>query len=141
MGTINKVDIIRDNILYYDTNLLNNDNLFNKLLQNNLESMLAQLSGFAEEKKKYIKSFDKTLQEFWNNDVSKPWNNHNYHSMMIFNIITSLASMYITGSINNQRFYIENFGIKSRTGYILPTYMNQLIITYNSKILTIVNNL
>lgn len=141
MGTINKVDIIRDNMLYYDNVLSNGDNLFNKLIENNLESLLAQFSGFAEEKRKYILSFDRTLQEFWNNDVSKPWNNHKYHSMILFNIITSLASLYITGAINNQRFYIENFGIKSKTGFILPPYINQLIITYNTKMLTIVNNL
>jgi hypothetical protein len=138
---INKSDIIRDNVLYYSKKNTN-DVLLNRLISGNLECLLAQDVGLPDLKEYYINTYEKnTLDKvFLSSEVSKPWGNHNYHALFIFNILTSMVKMRIKGGINDHKFYTDNFGIDFRSGFVLPKYWKSMAITYNKKSLVVVNS-
>lgn len=137
-GNINNIDIIRDNYIFYFDD---SGKLLNKLLKNNLEGILAQEEGLLDSKLRYVDKFVDTVNNVITNDTKGPYNNHNEHALLVFNILTSLASLRVTGSINNQRFYTESFGVKSKTGFVLPKYWNQLTVIYNSETIKITNSI
>lgn len=138
----NKADIIQDNLMYYNLMNPNSDNTVNKHIQSNLECLLAQDMGLRTAREYYINKYEKTMFEIYNSpEVKMPWVNHNNHAFVIFNILTSMIKLRIRGEISDRKFYIENFGIDHKTGYIYPKYWNKIIVNYNDKVLTLINSI
>jgi trehalose/maltose hydrolase-like predicted phosphorylase len=139
-NSVNKTDIIQDNLLYYNLSNTNSDSFFNKFIKSNLEGLLAQDVGLSTAKEFYVNKFESTMKDiFVSEEMKKPWGNHNYHAFLIFNILTSVVKMRIKGNISDQRFYVDNFGIDSKSGYVLPKYWNRISVVYDGKPLTIIN--
>lgn len=141
----NGIDLIRDNITYYNRRIDSDyeNNIFNKLVISILEATLAQEEQLYTYKKTAATSYDNNIHNILNDSTLGPWGNfydniqnsppkYNsiaFSSMFIFSIVTALAAMRVTGSINNERFYTEEFGIKSRTGYVMPKTWKSLKLT------------
>nr|QOI90399.1 hypothetical protein HWQ62_00262 [Pyramimonas orientalis virus] len=139
-NSLNKSDIIQDNLMYYNLTNVNSDSFINKFIKANLEGLLAQDVGLNTAKEYYINKFDSTMKSIFNSpEISKPWGNHDYHAFMIFNFLTSIIKLRIKGTISDQRFYTDTFGIDSRTGYILPKYWNKATVIYNKTELIVAN--
>ena len=139
-NSVNKTDIIQDNLLYYNLSNGNSDSFFNKFVKSNLEGLMAQDVGLSTAKEFYINKFDSTMKSiFESEEIKKPWGNHNYHAFLIFNVLTSIVKMRIKGNISDQRFYVDNFGIDSKSGYVLPKYWNKINVLHNGKSLDIIN--
>lgn len=138
---MNKIDVIQDNLIYYNINNENNDNFINKFIKANLESLLAQETGLTSEKEYYITKFERTMESiFDSNEISQPFGNHIYYSFFVFNILTSMVNLRIRGSISDQRFYVDMFGVTPSLGNILPKYWGKIVVNYNNDIVTISNN-
>lgn len=139
---MNKTDIIKDNLLYYSMKNSNNTTLLNRLFQSNLECLLAQDVGLTTEKEYYMNAFEATMSEIFDStEMTQPFGNHRYHSLLIFNVLTSMAKLKIRGMISDRRFYVDDFGIDSVTGNILPKYWYKMIINYNNKTTNILNTI
>ena len=138
---INRIDIIQDNLMYYNINNDNNDNFINKFIKSNMESLLAQDTGLTSEKEYYITKFERTMESIFDStEMSQPFGNHIYYSFLVFNILTSMVKLKIRGSISDQRFYVDTFGISVSSGNILPKYWEKIVVNYNNNIVTITNN-
>ena len=137
---MNKIDIIQDNLMYYNINNTNSDNFINKFIKSNLECLLAQETGLTFHKEYYITKFERTMENIFDSkEMSKPFGNHSYYSFMVFNILTSMVKLRIRGSISDQRFYAEIFGVDASSGNILPKYWGKLVVNYNNNVVTIAN--
>jgi trehalose/maltose hydrolase-like predicted phosphorylase len=139
-NSVNKTDIIQDNLMYYNLTNGNSDSFFNRFVKANLEGLMAQDVGLNTAKEYYVNKFDTTMKSiFESNEIKKPWGNHNYHAFLLFNILTSIVKMRIKGNISDQRFYVDNFGVDSKSGFVLPKYWNKIVVTYDKKTTTVVN--
>lgn len=144
--SLNKTDIIQDNLIFYESKNSLEDNkyddkLINLLIRNNLECLLAQDMGLRNAKEYYINKFENTLLGILKNKdfIKGPWGNHQYHALFVFNLLTSMIKLRIRGSINDQRFYTDSFGIDYFTGFVLPKYWDKIVVNYNGKTITVPN--
>ena len=138
---MNKIDIVQDNLMYYNINNVNHDNFINKFIKSNLECLLAQDTGLTSEKEYYITKFERTMESIFDSkEMSQPFGNHSYHSFMIFNILTSMVKLRIRGAISDQRFYVDMFGVSVSSGNILPKYWGKIVVNYNNNVATVTNN-
>jgi hypothetical protein len=78
--------------------------------------------------KEHIVEFDRILHDMILNS-SKPFGKMKDDAGFIYTIINGLGELRVTGLLNFNRFYVETFGIKSRSGYKLPEYIQKLKIT------------
>jgi hypothetical protein len=142
ISKFNSVDIIRDNLYYYNSVMNQNskDVMLNKLLQTNLQSILAQNEKTTNLRTYSIQTYYSSTKDIINENQSLPWKNNKHYGLFLFSIINGLGGLTITGSINNQRFYIENYGIKSKTSFVLPKPWKQLKILINNGENFVINN-
>lgn len=142
LHTLNKTDIIQDNLIYYNNRMTEklNDNIINQYIVANLELLLAQDMGLSSAKEYYINRFDRRMQDVFGWENTAPWGNHTYHAFLVFNILTSMVKVRIRGEISDQKFYITTFGVDTASGNTLPRYWSKLDVKYNKKSVTIHNN-
>lgn len=131
-------DILKDNRLYYESKQYET-NIFNTSLLAGLSSQNSQTDNNLEIRQKNINFFEQSIRNLLEKETSKPWGNLDDYYLILFIIVTSLAELRITGSINYQRFYIEEFGIKSKSNFILPDYWKLLTVVIKSNTFEITN--
>lgn len=124
-------DILKDNRFHYESKQ-SETNIFNTSLLAGLSSQNSQTDNNLEIRQNNINFFEKSIRNLLEKETSKPWGNLDDYHLILFIIVTSLAELRITGSINYQRFYIEEFGIKSRSNFILPNYWKSLNVVIKS---------
>jgi len=114
-----------DNLVFYKE--LSNQSLFvNQLLSMCVHGHLGQKTSISQ--KEHIVEFDRILHDMILNS-SKPFGKMKDDAGFIYTIINGLGELRVTGLLNFNRFYVETFGIKSRSGYKLPEYIQKLKIT------------
>ena len=134
-------DTIKDNLLFYKNRLTEEgkkQNL-NKLLELNIYSNLSQLETTYDGKTSYINTYYHLLKKFISDSTNRPWFNilKNTNSKNMFNdislsaefllsLITSIGGLQITGSVNESRYYTEEYGIKQRSAFVMPITWNTL---------------
>ena len=124
-----------DNLDFYKR--VTNQSLFmNQLLFMCLHGHLAQKTSISQ--KEHIDEFDRILHELILNS-SKPFGKLKDDAGFLFTIINGLGELRVTGLLNFNRFYVETFGIKSRSGFKLPEYIQKLTIS-TSKDVFVINN-
>tara|TARA_Y100000389_G_scaffold201065_1_gene242895 strand:+ start:911 stop:3520 length:2610 start_codon:yes stop_codon:yes gene_type:complete len=124
-------DILKDNRLYYESKQYET-NIFNTSLLAGLSSQNSQTDNNLENRQNNMNFFEQSIRNLLEKETSKPWGNLDDYYLILFIIVTSLAELRITGSINYQRFYIEEFGIKSKSNFILPDYWKSLNVITKS---------
>ena len=125
-------DFIRRHIDYFESILesileTENELLINKILFTSIWGQLSQISS-SEKQCEDLHKFETSLESIF--DISKqPWGGTRYDAGVIFAILTGLCVFRFTGSINFRKFYVERFGLISKTGYYLPTYIEKITVT------------
>jgi hypothetical protein len=122
---------LKDNRLYYESKQYET-NIFNTSLLAGLSSQNSQTDNNLENRQNNMNFFEQSIRNLLEKETSKPWGNLDDYYLILFIIVTSLAELRITGSINYQRFYIEEFGIKSKSNFILPDYWKSLNVVTKS---------
>lgn len=142
--SINPVEnssVIENNYIYHKKQELGVED---KFVENHLDGLLAQEVGLTAKKKHYIHRFEDTLEDIFHKnstDVTRPWGNHDYHILFIFNLLTGLFKMRVKGQISDQRFYSEIFDTApDKGGYCLPRYWQYVTVKYNGKHVVINND-
>ena len=116
---------MEDNLEFYTEN--SNKSLFvNQLLFMCVHGHLGQKTSVSH--KEHIVEFDRILHEMILNS-SKPFGKFKDDAGFIYTILNGLGELRVTGLLNFNRFYVETFGIKSRSGFKLPEYIRKLTIT------------
>jgi trehalose/maltose hydrolase-like predicted phosphorylase len=114
-----------DNLAFYKE--VTNQSLFvNQLLYMCVHGHLGQKTSISQ--KEHIVEFDRILQDLILNS-SKPFGKLKDDAGFIYTLINGLGELRVTGLLNFNRFYVETFGIKSRSGYKLPEYIQKMKIT------------
>ena len=83
---------------------------------------------------------NKSINEKTNGNI----NDMSLSSLFIFNMLTTIGGLRIIGSINDARFYTEEFEITNKTGYTMPTTWARMKLTgigINKEDYTIENSL
>jgi hypothetical protein len=121
-------DFIRRHIVYFESILeTENELLINKILFTSIWGQLSQISSSGKQDEDLDK-FETSLESIF--VISKqPWGGTRYDAGVIFAILTGLCVFRFTGSINFRKFYVERFGLISKTGYYLPTYIEKITVT------------
>lgn len=125
-------DIVKNNKFFYE-NKQSETNIFNISLLAGLSSQKSQTDNDSEIRQNNINFFEHSIRNLLEKDTTKPWGNLDDYYLILYIIVTSLAELRISGSINYQRFYIEEFGIKSKSGFILPDYWKSLNVVTKSQ--------
>jgi len=121
-------DYVRSNINYYEIHM--NDTLsINKVLFATMYAKLAQTYSGTQDND--LTEFDTRLKGLFN-DMDAPWGGCASNEGLIFVLLFGLSEFIVTGSINFDRFYTERYGVKSKTGYVLPDYVHKMKVTINS---------
>lgn len=151
---------LKHNLIY------NNDKLneygetltLNTLLKSTIYSKLAQEETYYDKKSIYIETFYNILLDMLNKNTNRPWynwvksttsttmfNDITISSVFLLTLITSLSGLKITGSINESRYYTEEYDIKQKSGFVLPRTWKSLqfkgVAGDVSKSFTINNNI
>ena len=135
-------DVIKDNMTFYNSkvNLSFKDNSLNVLLESMMFNTISQNEGLYYLKKNATTAAYYNTLEFQKKSTLEPWkifydnslshdinkNNKKYYndlslsSLFIFNLLTTIGGLRIIGSINDARFYTDDFGITNQTGYVMP---------------------
>ena len=141
-------DLTKDNLKYYDERITDKFRTypFNILLKSMINGTIAQNAGLYVKKQESIDQFYTDLKMFNNLTVQYPWYTlypkanqidvHNkkyknilsWNAMYIYNFLFTIGGMRITGSINDTRFYTENFEITNKTGFVMPSTWKSLSI-------------
>ena len=141
-------DLTKDNLKYYEERITDKSKTdpFNILLKCMIHGTIAQNEGLYVKKQEAIDKFYNDLKMFNNLSVQYPWytlypkNSNNVHyadkyknilswnAMYIYNFLYTIGGMRIFGSINDTRFYTENFEITNKTGYVMPSTWKSLSI-------------
>lgn len=121
-------DFIRSNLEYHES-VVNLDLNLNKILIATLYAKRAQT--YSDTQDEDLLHFDNLLTSLLN-EMETPWGGCPRNEGLIFIILFGLSEFTVTGSINFDRFYTERYGVKSKTGYVLPDYIHRMIITINS---------
>lgn len=142
INPVSKVNIIKDNSIYY-TSIDNS--LDSKLIMLNLDCLLAQEMSLTTDKEFYLNKFESGIDRILmnkENDLTKPWGNHQNHTLFIFNILTAMFRFRIKGSISDQRLVIDPFIINREAGScIMPKYWDHVDVVYNKNNVSISNNI
>jgi hypothetical protein len=121
-------DYVRSNINYYEIHM--NDTLsINKVLFATMYAKLAQT--YSDTQDNDLTEFDTRLKGLFD-DMDAPWGGCASNEGLIFVLLFGLSEFIVKGSINFDRFYTERYGVKSKTGYVLPDYVHKMIVTINS---------
>jgi len=121
-------DYVRSNIEYYESNMNETLNI-NKVLFATMYAKLAQTYSGTQEND--LTEFDTRLTGLFD-EMHAPWGGSASNEGLIFVLLFGLSEFIVTGSINFDRFYTERYGVKSKTGYVLPDYVHKMIVTINS---------
>ncbi len=136
------VETIKNNLNWYSILINENykQNSFNKILQATLYGRIAQLDS-TYNYNTYIEKFETEMDNVFNNCTLQPWttfynsqytktyNDIGVSSMFILGILTSIMGLRITGSVDDTKYYTEDFGIKSETANILPKTWKSIEVT------------
>tara|TARA_Y100000389_G_scaffold204550_1_gene257921 strand:- start:7794 stop:10106 length:2313 start_codon:yes stop_codon:yes gene_type:complete len=121
-------DFIRSNLNYYSS--ISNPNLdMNKILITTLYGKVAQIVSDTQDAD--LIQFENYLSELFD-EMDSPWGGCARNEGLIFILLFGLSEFIVTGSINFDRFYTERYGVKCKTGYVLPDYIRKMIINVNS---------
>lgn len=140
-------DLTKDNLKYYEDRITDRRKTdpFNILLKCMIHGTIAQNEGLYVKKQEAIDKFYNDLKMFNNLSVQYPWytiypkhytdpdddkykNILSWNAMYIYNFLYTIGGMRIFGSINDTRFYTENFEITNKTGYVMPSTWKSLSI-------------
>jgi protein-glucosylgalactosylhydroxylysine glucosidase len=121
-------DFIRSNLDYHES-IVNRDLDLNKILIATLYAKRAQT--YSDTQDDDLLGFENYLSNLFN-EMETPWGGCPRNEGLIFIILFGLSEFTVTGSINFDRFYTERYGVKSKTGYVLPDYIHKMIVTINS---------
>mgnify|MGYP000374177723 CR=1 FL=1 len=126
---------IKDNLIYYSDRLTTEGETFtfNKLLESGLYATLAQDElSYAFRKiyintyyEKNLKAIDQNTTKPWNNwrrnmDTKQVKNNISFSALHLLTLLTTMGGLRVTGSINESRYYTEEYGIKQRSSFVMP---------------------
>jgi trehalose/maltose hydrolase-like predicted phosphorylase len=136
---------VRDNLLYYNDKLTTTGQgmTFNRLLRAGLQATIAQDEANYSIRKIHINTFYSELLTTVEENTTKPWgawrkntnsairvqNNVSFSALHILNLLTTIGGLRVTGSINESRYYTEEYGIKQRSGYVMPETWKSMKIT------------
>ena len=132
-------DVIKDNMTFYNSRTFPTykNNSLNTLLESMMYNTVAQNEGvYYLKKNAAASSFHNSLlfnqvstlepwKSFYDNKLTLNSTNGNYNdlslsSLFIFDLLTTIGGLRIIGSINDARFYTDDFGITNQTGYVMP---------------------
>ena len=156
-------DIIKDNMVFYSkrTAIDYKENSLNTLLESMMYNTIAQNEGMYYLKKNATQSAYHNALQIDKTSTLEPWktmynnksinektngniNDMSLSSLFIFNMLTTIGGLRIIGSINDARFYTEEFEITNKTGYTMPTTWARMKLTgigINKEDYTIENSL
>ena len=135
---------IKNNMLYYNGKLTSNGETltFNKLIESGLYATIAQDDTSYAFRKNYINTFYSRLLDTIDKNTTKPWgalrkntsskkvhNNVSLSALHLLTLLTTMGGLRVTGSINESRYYTEEYGIKQRSGYVMPETWKTMKIT------------
>ena len=135
---------IKDNLLYYGDKLTaTGDTMtFNRVLESSLYATMAQDEVSYAFRKIYINTFYSKLLTACDENTTRPWsswrkdtttkkvqNNVSFSALHLLTLLTTMGGLRVTGSINESRYYTEEYGIKQRSGYVMPETWSTMKIT------------
>lgn len=162
-------DFFKNNLQYDVHTILSNTSYYRTKLttasaQNAINcTILGALSGTAAQQETTYAARDRDATQFYadmqllnvdavvppwntlyNSLFQKSYNDIGVSSAFILSILSSLAGIRVAGGINEARFLFEDYGIKSRTSYVLPRTWKRMTITgvgWNNSTYTLTNAL
>lgn len=122
---LEKKSLIQSNLKYYEDR--GTDLMINELLKLNLLGTLSQINRTQQLREFNIKEYENLLYKLIGQG-SEPWGYIDDKELLILSILTGLGGLYVSGRITNNKYYVDYFGVKMKTSYILPKIWNKLSI-------------